>query len=306
MLTTRRHYICIAVILVMVSFSGGYLISNYTRAPTGKTSPVLTLVDGAGRIVDIAGTPERIVSLGGSITETLYALGCGDMVVGVDESSDYPPSVREKVNLGSPSRPDLGKIIDLRPDFVFTWRIEETIGALEKEGLNVFAIDPRLISDQLLTIRTIGLIVGKAEEAIDLTAQIQVKIDEMTAKIKSLGKADRPFVYFEITPMRTVGPGTYTNEAIFMAGGINIAAEEPERFPILSKEFIIQRNPDVIVVVSYGTPPEEIKAREGWQMIKAVKNDRVYAFDWRLITCSPRLYQGLEQLANWFHPGLFD
>ncbi|RLF46944.1 MAG: cobalamin-binding protein, partial [Thermoplasmata archaeon] len=70
--------------------------------------------------------------------------------------------------------------------------------------------------------------------------------------------------------------------------------------------YIIARNPDVIVVVSYGASVEEIKSRNGWQNIDAIKNDRVYSIDRHLVTSSPRLVDGLEQLAKWFHPELFD
>jgi len=91
-----------------------------------------------------------------------------------------------------------------------------------------------------------------------------------------------------------------------MAGGINIAADEPFRYPDLTDEYIIAKNPDVIVVISYGASIEEIKARQGWQNINAVKNDRVYSIDRHLVTASPRLVDGLEQLAKWFHPDLFE
>lgn len=303
-----RMYVPIAlIVLVAGAFGGGYLLSEHTRAPRQAEVPILTLVDGAGRTVNITKTPERIVSIASSATEVLYALGCGDVVVGVDKYSDYPPEVREKPNVGSAFNLNIEKILDLKPDLVLTWwYAEEAIHALEEKGIAVFAINPQSVHDVLQTIRTIGLIVGKTEEANNLTIDMQSKIDEITGKLKSLNKTQMPLVYYELgTPMKTTGPGTFTNELIFMAGGINIAAEEPVRYPVLSSEYIIARNPDVVVVVSYGASPEEIKAREGWQGINAVKNDRVYVIDRHLVTSNPRIVQGLEQFATWFHPELF-
>ena len=304
---TRIGILVVLVTLIAGAFGGGYLLSEYTRAPRPPVVPALTLIDGAGRTVNITRTPERVVSIASSVTEILYALGCGDMLVGVDKYSDYPPEVKEKPCVGSAFSLNVEMVLDLKPDLVLTWwYAEEAIRALEERGITVFAINPQSVYDVLQTIRTIGLIVGRSEEANSLAARMQDVVDEVTDRTKGLAKADRPLVYYELgTPMKTTGPGTFTNELIFMAGGINIAAEEPVRYPLLSSEYIIARDPDVIVVVSYGASPEEIKAREGWQGIDAIKNDRVYVIDTHLVTCSPRIAQGLEQFARWFHPELF-
>jgi len=304
-----RIYVAIAlIVLVAGAFGGGYLLSQYTRTPHRSEVPVLTLVDGAGRTVNITKTPERIVSIASSATEVLYALGCGDKVVGVDKYSDYPPEVKNKTCVGSAFNLDLEKTLSLEPDLVLTWwYAEEAIRSLEEKGITVFAINPQSVYDVLQTIRTIGLIVDRTKEANNLTAQMQNKIDEITSKTEGLNKTQRPLVYYELgTPMKTTGPGTFTNELILMAGGINIAAEEPIRYPVLSSEYIIARNPDVIIVVSYGASPDEIKAREGWQEINAVKNDRVYVIDTHLVTSNPRIVQGLEQFAKWLHTELFE
>lgn len=307
-MSLTRIYTSIAlVVLIAGAFGGGYLLSERLQASRQVEVPVLTLVDGAGRTVNITKTPERIVSIASSATEILYVLRCGDKVVGVDKYSDYPPEVKNKTCVGSAFSLDLEKTIGLEPDLVLTWwYAEEAIQSLEERGVTVFAINPRSVYDVLQIIRTIGLIVDKTEEANNLAAQMQSKIDEITSKMKDLNKTQRPLVYYELgTPMKTTGPGTFTNELIFMAGGRNIAAEEPVRYPVLSSECIIARNPDVIIVVSYGASPEEIKAREGWQEINAVKYDRVYVIDTHLVTSNPRIVQGLDQFAKWFHPEFF-
>jgi len=304
---TKYYLPLIIIIMVIGAFSSGYLLSEYTRPSQKVEVHILTLVDGAGRIVNITKIPERIVSMASSATEILYALHCGDRIVGVDKYSDYPPEVKNKTCVGSAFSPDLEKILSLEPDLVIIWwYAEEAIASLEKNGITVFAINPQSVSEVLQTIRTIGLIVGKTEEAENLTDYMQNKIDEITRKIEVLNKTQRPLVYFELyTPMKTVGPGTFTDELISMAGGINIAVEEQVRYPVLSSEYIIAKNPDVIVVLSGGASPEEIKARAGWQEINAVKNNRIYVIDRHLVTANPRIVQGLEQLAKWFHPELF-
>ncbi|HEC35867.1 MAG TPA: ABC transporter substrate-binding protein [Anaerolineae bacterium] len=84
-----------------------------------------------------------------------------------------------------------------------------------------------------------------------------------------------------------------------------MAADEPVRYPLLSEEYIIERNPDVIVIVSGGASVDEVKGRAGWQNIKAVQDDRVYTIDTHLVTSNPRIVEGLEQFAKWFHPELW-
>ena len=278
-----------------------------TATPAPTPEPALTIIDGAGRVVTIPKTPQRIVSIASAATETLYAIGCGDEIVGRDKYSDYPPEVQEKPSVGSGSQLDVEAVLGLEPDLVVAWWFNrQAIKTLEDKGITVVAINPRTVNEVMDTIRMLGLITGHLEEAENLIADMQARIDEVTAKVKDIPKEERPLVYYELTkPMKTTGPGTFTNELIFMWCGINIAADEPVRYPVLSQEYIIERNPDVIIVVSGGASVDEIKSREGWQDIKAVQNDRVYTIDRHLVTCNPRIVEGLEQFCRWFYPDLW-
>jgi len=296
----------LAAVLIAAAFGGGYIAGVSTEKGTKTTAGAITVIDGIGRTVSISHTPERIVSLASSATEVLYALNAGEYVVGVDAWSNYPPEVKDKPCVGSGSGPNLEMIVGLEPDLLIAWPYSrEAIIGLE-DKMSVVYIDPGTVDEVLDTIRMIGLIIGKTSEAENLTAVMQSKIDAITEVTGALDKTQRPLVYYELgTPMKTVGPGTFTNELIFMAGGINLAADEPVRYPILNSEYIIDRNPDVIVIVSYGASIDEVKNRDGWQNINAVKNGRIYKMDTHLVTSNPRIVQGLEQLARWIHPDLF-
>jgi len=295
----------VIVLLIGASFGGGYFLAGKTKE--GENTGVgITIIDDVGRTVTIPKTPERIVSLASSATETLYALGAGDKLVGRDKYSTYPEEVKNVQEVGSGSSPNLEMIIGLQPDVLFAWPYSRNAIISLEDKMPVIYIDPRSVDDVLDTIRMIGLVTGKSSEAEKLTAEMQNKIDAITDVTKELNKTQRPLVYYELgTPMKTTGPGTFTNELIFMAGGINLAADEPVRYPLLNSEYIIERNPDVIIIVSYGASIEEVKNRDGWENIHAVKNDRVYKIDTNLVTSNPRLVQGLEQFAKWFHPDLF-
>jgi iron complex transport system substrate-binding protein len=168
-------------------------------------------------------------------------------------------------------------------------------------GIPTIAINPQSIDDVLIMIKFLGTITGHSSEADAIIAEMNGKIDAVKTKVEGIPLEERPLIYYELkTPMKTTGPGTFTDELIRTAGGINLAADRPERYPILNSEYIIQKNPDIIIVVDYGTSPDEIKARGGWDTIKAVKDDHVYSIDTHWVTSNPRIVKGLEQFAHYF------
>ncbi|MCK4443272.1 MAG: ABC transporter substrate-binding protein [Thermoplasmata archaeon] len=294
------------IVLVIAAFVSGYILASTSTEDREPTIEGITIIDGIGRTVTIQSVPERIVSLASSATESLYALGAGSKVVGVDAWSNYPPEVRDKPCVGSGSAPNQEMIIGLEPDVLFAWPYSRDAVTSLEDKMAVVYVDPGSVDDVLDTIRLIGLVTGKTSEAENLTAEMQSRIDNITNVTDGLTRNQRPLVYYELgTPMKTTGPGTFTNELILMAGGINLAADEPVRYPILNSEYIIEKNPDVIIVVSYGASVEDVKSRGGWQDIDAVKNDRIYKIDTNLVTSNPRLVLGLEQFSHWFHPDLF-
>ncbi len=302
---TGQLYTVLAMItLILSAFSGGYLINLSTDEDSNGEG--ITIIDGAGRTVTVPENPERIVSLAASATETIFALDAGEKLVGRDKYSTYPEEVRNIKEVGSGFSPSIEMIIGLKPDLVLAWAYSRDALLNLEDKVCVVYIDPGSVDEVLHTITMIGVVIGRTQEAENLTSKMHSRMREITEITDGLNRTQRPLVYYELsTPMKTTGPGTFTNELIFMAGGINLAADEPVRYPILSSEYIIDRNPDVIVIVSYGASIEEVKDRNGWGNINAVKNDRIYKIDTNLVTANPRIVQGLEQFAEWFHPDIF-
>jgi iron complex transport system substrate-binding protein len=306
----KKSLMAVILVLLLGAFSVGYLFARVSIPPTTHVkTPV-----------------ERVVSLAAACTEIIYAIGAENKLVGVDQSSvdyalagnemflgapgklsDYPKEVPNKPNVGKSSAPNLEMIVSLEPDLVFSWwfnaEVNKNIG---NKGIPVLSINPQSTSDVLNLIKTIGTLVGKSVEAEAIVLEMQERIKKVTDKVKDLPDEQKPLVYYELgAALKTVGSGTFTNELISMTGGINIAANETVRYPLLSSEYIIEKNPDIIVVISYGASVEDIKGREGWQNINAVRNNRVYKIESGWVTASPRLVLGLEQFAKWFHPELF-
>ncbi|NVM56057.1 MAG: ABC transporter substrate-binding protein [Candidatus Helarchaeota archaeon] len=268
----------------------------------------------------------RIVSIAAACTEIIYAIGAGDKLAGVDQYSinyalagdaafqgapgdlsAYPNEVPNKTNVGTTSALNLELVASLNPVIVFSWDWASTANnALENLGIDVFKINPQSIADVLSLITTIGGLLEKTVEAAAVNQEIQERINNITSALENVTEGEKPLVYYELSSLgRTVGNGTMTNEMISVAGGINLAGNESVRYPTLTSEYIVARNPDIIVVVSYGATINEIKNRAGWDIIAAVQNDDVYKIESGWVTASPRLVLGLEQFSEWFHPALF-
>lgn len=253
----------------------------------------------------LSSPPQRIICLDSSVAEVLYFLGVSDRIVGVTSYCKWPDELRKKPKVGRGFGDlNLEAIASLQPDIIFCWRgRDEKI--LASKNYRLFLIHSGGIEEVMRQILEISRVVGREEEGKKLVSQMQAKINEIKRKLNSV--SIKPRVYFEGgTPFTTRAPGSLGNDLITMAGGINIAQNEKIAFPTLSNEFIIQSNPDIIIVEQYGVPIEEIKNRPGWQNISAVKNNRIYKVPSYYSYYSPRCIEGLIQFAHWFHPEVFE
>jgi iron complex transport system substrate-binding protein len=303
----QRLFFVVLVILAALLAGCGCPVPAPTAAPT--PAPIV-VEDDVGNVITLEAKPQRIVSLAPNHTETLYALGLGDRVVGVTEYCNYPPEAAEKPKVGDFVNIDLETVVGLQPDLVLatTMHVAETVPALQERGIAVFVIDPQSVADVLDEIRTMGRITGREEAADALVAHMQARIDAVQERVKG---APRPKVFWELGPeLFTVGPGTFIDDLIVLAGGENVAADADTPWPQLSVEAIILNDPDVIVLAdhNYGQTVEMVKERPGWEDIRAVREGRIVeiANDDIVSRPGPRLVEGLEFLAQALHPELFE
>jgi iron complex transport system substrate-binding protein len=307
----KTKVIVIGIVLAVILLSCMSFMLNLHYEP--QTTPseeetYISVTDELGRNVTIPENPKRIISLSGDITEILYAIDAGDKIVGVDRFSVYPPEVKNKTCVGSSAGLNVEAVLSLQPDIVLIWAYQESvIPLLEERNVAVVVLDAVSLEDLLHKIEFLGHVCGKTSEAKTLASEMHSKILEIKDITGGLSDAEKPSVYFEgYSPMGSYGSGTFTNELISLSGGVNIAVNETVRYPILANEYIVQANPDVIIVVSSGATLEDIKTRAGWNEIEAVKNDRVYQMDVKWVSANPRIILGLEQLAKWLHPEIFE
>jgi len=275
----------------------------------------VSVVDDAGRTVEVVRNPQRLVSLAPSNTEILFALGLGDKVVGVTDFCDYPEEAKAIEKVGGMEH-NLEKIVALDPDLVLaiggsTAQVEKAT-EMEKLGLTVLVLEPGDIEGIMANVELVGKATGAEKEASELVAEMRKHFDDITTKAKGAGS--RPKVFFEpdaTDPSKpyTPGPGSFIDALISLAGGSNVGAGAKMQWAQLSTEEIIAQDPEVIVLgdANYGVTVEMVKERPGWEVITAVKNGAIYPIDDILISRpGPRIIDGLEALARIIHPELFE
>jgi iron complex transport system substrate-binding protein len=279
--------------------------SGWAVAPSFPT----TVTDFQNRSVTVPKLPERIVSIGPSITEFLFALGAGPRLVGVDDFSDEPAAAKQLVKVGG-IKVNFEQIVALKPDLVLTVKFSDgTIEKLAGAGLQVLVVDPQTIGDVARTAILLGRVVGSGGDV--MARDIEKRVDDVRSKTSTA--PTKPRVYHEIdasdpTKIFTVGPGSYIHDLIEIAGGQNIAARATSAYPQLSAEEILRGDPEVIVLADadYSAKPEQVAARSGWSAITAVKNKRIVAIAPNLINRpGPRVGEAAEAYARLVHPELF-
>ena len=304
-----------AVLLFLLAACGPNAAPATTSASptsTAASSPAAfpaTVSDFQDRSITIPKRPERIVSIGPSITEFLFALGAGSRLVGTDDFSDEPAAAKSIEKVGG-IKVNFEKVVALKPDLVLIVKFSDgTIEKLASAGLLVLVVDPQSVGEVARTAILVGRATG--EDGSALAATIDQKVQQV--KVKVAAATTKPRVYHEVdasdpAKIFTVGPGSYIHDLIEIAGGTNIAAKAVGAYPQLSAEEILRADPEVIVLAAapYSAKPEQVAARTGWSAISAVKNGRIVTIEPNLINRpGPRVGEAAEAYARLVHPELY-
>ncbi|MEO3993195.1 MAG: helical backbone metal receptor [Desulfurococcaceae archaeon TW002] len=290
----------------------------------------LVMTDSIGRTVFINYEPLRIVSVGPSITETLFALGLGDRVVGVDRFSNYPPTLTELIEkgtikvVGDAFTLNIELIASLKPDVVFltySAPLEKYVKTLSDLGICVYVIRVEDIGDVYNVIMSLGLITNRVDAALkllnDLTGRIMTTYSRIASYLNTTG-AFKVSVYWEVFPdYWTFGGNTFQNSIVTYAGGENIFGNTALTWFIATPESVVNLNPSIILISynygMFGTPQDLIgmvSSRPGWSNITAIKSGRVYvlggAVEDIVSRPGPRLGLAIEILTRIFYPEVYN
>jgi iron complex transport system substrate-binding protein len=284
-------------------------------SPAASASPVasttaafpVTLTDDEGTTVELPERPERIVSLTPAATETLFALGAGDRVVGkAEDIAAHPPEAADVPVVATFQGVDIERIVELETDLVIAGGLgftpPDAVEQLRRVDIPVLVLYAESTDAAFGGIELIGEAIGEAARARDLTASMRAQFDQIEAATTGL---DRPRVFYEIdatSKIYTPAEGSVYAEMLRLAGSDPILTDESYE---ISLEEIVEADPELILLGSPVATPEEVAGRPGWGGITAVENNAVVRVDDTIITRpGPRLVEGLRQLAEAIHPDL--
>ncbi|MDO4264663.1 MAG: ABC transporter substrate-binding protein [Deinococcus sp.] len=267
------------------------------------TSYPLTVTDDLGRKVVLSKEPLRIVAMLPSHTETLVAIGAGGKLVGIDEYSNYPKNVTDKITkVGSGYQPDIEKIVALKPDLVLADESSSSrlTARLEAAGLTVYGGTAQTYNEVFQKIVVLGRLTNRESGATRLVSSMRRDLSALERTVVNRSKVS---TYYEVDPAPySVGPNSFIGTLISRAGGKTIVPASLGDFPKIDPELIVKSNPQVMI----GLSAEEARRRPGWQNLQAVRGGHVYkpTAEERdaLSRPGPRLPQAMRALIRMIHP----
>lgn len=271
-----------------------------------------TITDDLERTVSLNRPIERVISLAPNLTELAYAAGAGSTLVAVTSSANHPPAV-DTLDHVSALPVDFEAVAAKQPDLVLaTDQINppgdtETFEAID---VPVYFFSFSSLQDVFDALRTMGTLLGTETTAQDSAQALERQIQTLRSRTDSLSKKERPRVLVLIgdDTLYSFGQGSYIHELVELAGGQSITASIDTKAPTLSEEFVLTEKPDVIVGAwGPGYDPDRLlELHPTWDVVPALQNERVYSLPPDLLLRpGPRLVQGAQRMAAYFHPTRF-
>jgi ABC-type Fe3+-hydroxamate transport system substrate-binding protein len=258
---------------------------------------VSALVDASGVALSAGRPPRRIVSLIPSTTETLCALGLADALVGITVYCREPADVvRTKTRVGGEKNPDLEQIRGLAPDLVVAnveENVREHIDTLRRWGIPVWVTYPRTVAGAIRMIRELGTVTGTAAQATAMADELDGLLARVTALVRT--RAPVP-VFYAIwrEPWMTIGRDTYIHDMLHVCGGVNVFAEHPERYPVVTLDDVAARRPHVVLL-----PDEPFRFRDIHRRDFAAVGGRIHLVDGKPFSWhGPRIAEALRTIPG--------
>ena len=299
-------------------FVAGLVLSLPTRSAAQTvsapgTAPVAMhdVTDEMGRTLHVPVNPMRIVSLAPSLTETVYALGAEDRLVGDTDYCDYPPEAKKKPKVGGVIDPSLEEIAALHPDLVLVTKDAnrlETVRALDNFGVPAYATNPRKVEEILTSTERLAEVLNVSEAGKTVADDMQKRLAALQAKLSGVLPRRVLFVVWK-EPLISVGKGTFVADAIGRAGAVSIV-DSSKDWPQVSMEEVARLQPDYLIFAASHTDVtehdfESLANLPGWRILNAVRARHYAVISDAVIRPAPRIVSAIEDLARQLHPEIF-
>jgi iron complex transport system substrate-binding protein len=279
-------------------------------APSASTG-LREVTDETGRTVRIPQSPRRVVSLAPGLTETVYALGLQDLLVGDTDYCDFPPDAQLKPKVGGAINPSLEAIADLHPDLVLVTKSLnriETVNSLANLGIPSYAIDPQSVAAIISSTQRLAEILGAPEAGDALAKDLERRLAGIQRRVAPFPRRTALFVIWT-QPLISVGKQTFIADALQHAGAESII-DSSENWPKVSLEEVARLQPEFLVFPDTHTETtplniESLADLPGWRILGAVRNHRYAKTSEAVDRPAPRIVSAIEDLARQFHPEAF-
>lgn len=244
---------------------------------------------------------QRIVSLAPHLTELVYAAGAGDKLIGVSSYSDYPAEAARVPVVGSYGKVNIEALLKLQPDLILAWRSGNPAGdlaELQRRGFNVQITEAATLTDVAQLLRLVGTLAGTSEIAEPRAAAFERQIDALRQRYERVPTVK---VFVEIThePLMTVNRDHIIDEVLRLCGAANIFANAAPLTPVVSREQLYVRRPDMILSTTF---PDAAAALKAWRQLAAIPSvirGSVYVVHPDLLTrMGPRLAEGAAAVCE--------
>jgi len=247
----------VVVILVIASFSGGYIISSYGKQGSSQVqqenvTKYVTVIDDENNIVYVKQPVNRIVSLAPSCTELAFALGLGNKIVGDTIYDTFPPAAQNITKIGGVTNVSVEEVVSLKPDLVLAYDnfAPQAVQQLKSLGIPVIIFNPPTMLSIEHDLMILGLATNTTSNATKVINLITKTVNSIENVTYSIQNRTTVFYLGWYNPIWTAGQGTFINDLITLAGGINVASSGYSWYTI-DKETLVKENPQYILVSQY-------------------------------------------------------
>lgn len=258
----------------------------------------LTVTDDRGVAVTLPQSPQRIVSVLPSLTETVCELGQCHRLVGVDRYSNYPAMVRKLPQVGGGIDPNIEAIVALKPDVVLMATSSRGVQRLESLGVKVLAMEPKSSADAQRVMGKLGQLL-EVPDAMRIWRAIDAGVSAVAQSLPPGARSLR--VYYEVSAGGyAAGTGSFIGEMMARLGVQNIVEPSLGPFPRINPEYVVRANPDLIMVGSRNV--QGLELRPGWRGIRALREQRLCVFTADesdvLVRPGPRMAEAARLMAH--------
>jgi len=268
----------------------------------------MTIMDKYGDAVLIEKAPETLMSLSPEITEIIFALDAGDLMIGRSTYCDYPSETEGIQDFGTLFDLNVESIVEANPDVLFlsSMASEDLALNLKNQGITVVILDKdSTLEGTYAYYQTVGQIINRSDEAKLLEEKVKAQIEEVKEAVEGLTPPTVYYVVHAEEGVDTTATGeTFVHDMITLAGGDNVAKDGSDWMYSLEK--IVEKNPYIMLCSKYWDTKAGIVKLEGYKDLDAIKEDRLYEVDENMIIRQgPRIGDAIKVMASIFHPEAF-